>query len=111
MIRLFIRLVLNSLAVLITGYLTPGVVVDEFLTAMVVTVVLGFLNAILKPILIFLTLPINILTLGLFTLIINAVVILLASSLVPDFRVEGLVAAIIFSVILSVVNWVFSSLI
>ncbi len=111
MIKLLIRLVLNSVAILITAYLAPGVVVDEFLTAMVVTVVLGFLNTVLKPILILLTLPINILTLGLFTLVINGLVILLASNLIPGFQVEGFVYAIIFSLILTLVNWVLSTLI
>jgi putative membrane protein len=111
MIRLLIRLVLNSVAVLITAYLSPGVVVDEFLTAMVVTVVLGLLNAVLKPILVLLTLPINLLTLGLFTLAINGLVILIASNLIPGFEVEGFIYAIIFSLILTLVNWVLSTLI
>jgi putative membrane protein len=97
---------LRALAVMITAYLLPGIVVKSFFVALVVAVVLGLFNTILKPILIVLTLPINILTLGLFTLVINAALILLASSLVPGFAVNGFWWALIFSLILSLVNGV-----
>lgn len=105
-----IKLVANTLAVLVTAYITPGVEVDSFFTAFVVSVVLGILNTILKPILVILTLPINVLTLGLFTLVINTVIILVASALVPGFRAQDFLAALVFGFVLSLVNWFLRSL-
>ncbi len=95
---------LNALAVMITAYLLPGIVVQSFFVALVVAVVLGFFNTILRPILVVLTLPINILTLGLFTLVINASLVMLTSSLVPGFQVSSFGTAILFSLILWLVN-------
>lgn len=102
--KTILRWFLRALAVVITAYLLPGIVVKSFFVALVVAVVLGFFNTILKPILVILTLPINILTLGLFTLVINAGLILLASNLVAGFQVDGFWWALIFSLILSLVN-------
>lgn len=104
-----ISLVLSALAVVISAYILPGVHVENFLTAIVVAVVLGIINAIIKPILIVLTLPINILTLGLFTFVINGIVIVLVSLVVPGFKVDGFVWAVLFSLVLSVVNGVISA--
>jgi putative membrane protein len=95
---------LRAVAVLITAYLLPGIVVESFFVALVVAVVLGFLNMVVKPILVILTLPINILTLGLFTLVINAGLILLTSALVEGFLVSSFWWALLFSLILSLVN-------
>lgn len=95
---------MRTLAVMITAYLLPGVTLKSFFAALVVAVVLGFLNTIVKPILIVLTLPINILTLGLFTLVINAAIILLTSNIVKGFYVDGFWWALLFSLILSLVN-------
>ena len=103
--NLFIYLIVNGLAVFITGYLLPGVVLKNFFTAVVVAVVLGIVNTLIKPLLIIFTLPLNILTLGLFTFVINGLVILLTSSLVPGFSVQNLWTAIIFSLVLSIVGW------
>ncbi len=102
--QIVINLLINGLAVLISAYLLPGVKVDGYFTAIVVAVVLGIVNTILKPILILFTLPITILTLGLFTFVINALIILLVSSLVPGFSVKGFGWALIFSLVLSLVN-------
>ncbi|MBI4991142.1 phage holin family protein [Candidatus Gottesmanbacteria bacterium] len=102
--QIIVNLLLNALAVLISAYLLPGVKVDGYFTAIVVAVVLGIVNAILKPILILFTLPITILTLGLFTFVVNALMILLVSSLVPGFHVRGFWWALIFSLVLSLVN-------
>ena len=99
-----ISLVISSVAVILTAYLLPGVTVSGFLPALLVAIVLGFLNAFVKPILVLLTLPINIITIGLFTFVINALIILLVSQIVPGFRVDGFWWALLFSVILSVVN-------
>ncbi|MBI5452497.1 phage holin family protein [Candidatus Gottesmanbacteria bacterium] len=108
--KIIVNLLLNALAVLISAYLLPGVKVDGYFTAIVVAVVLGIVNTILKPILILFTLPITILTLGLFTFIINALMILLVSNLVPGFSVKGFGWALIFSLVLSLVNSFLQSL-
>jgi len=102
------KIVFTTLAVLITTWFLPGVTItgvndtDKLLTALMVAVALAFLNTVLKPILAFLTLPITILTLGLFYLVLNAVIILLADKLVPDFHVKGFFTALLFSIILTI---------
>ncbi len=100
----------SALAILAASYLLPGVHIAGFLTALVVAVVLGIINAIIKPILVILTLPINILTLGLFTLVINAFLVLLTSAIVPGFKVDGFLWALIFSIVLSIINMFLHSL-
>jgi len=106
----FVYLITNSLAVYVASYVLPGVHVRDFFVAVVVAVILGVLNIVLKPILIFLTLPITILTLGLFTLFINGFVVLLASRVVPGFTVDSIWWAVLFSVLLSFIssffNWI-----
>lgn len=101
---ILINWLVSGLAILATSYLLSGVHIEGFSTALIVAVVLGIVNAFLKPILVILTLPINILTLGLFTLVINAILVLLVSSLVPGFKVSGFLWALLFSLVLSVVN-------
>ncbi len=98
-----LRFALYVISIFITAYILPGVFINSIGTAIVLAVVLGILNFILKPILVILTLPINILTLGLFTLVINAIIILLATKIVPGFSVDGLGWAILFAIILSIV--------
>jgi putative membrane protein len=105
-----IRFFLSGVAVLLTAYLLPGVHVDHYGYALLVALVISLANIIVKPILIILTIPITILTLGLFLLVINALVILLVDSLVPGFRVEGFWWALAFSLILSIFNSMFSDL-
>ncbi len=85
-----------ALAILLTAYLLPGVTLAGFGTALIAALVLGLVNAVLKPILILLTLPINILTLGLFTLVINTLMVLLASSVVKGFDVRNFWWALLF---------------
>src|SRR4030042_1950580 len=92
--------IVYSLAILVAAYLLPGVHVAGFLTALAVAVVLGIINAVIKPILVILTLPINILTLGLFTLVINAALVLLTGKLVTGFKVDGFWWALAFSLVL-----------
>lgn len=103
------NLLLNSLAVYVTAKLLQGVTIDSFLTAIVVSVVLSLVNTFIKPLLILFTLPVNILTLGLFMFVINALVILLVDSLVPGFGVGGFWWALIFSLILSLIGSLFTS--
>lgn len=99
-----------TLAILITAYLLPGVTLTGFAAALITALVLGLINAFIKPILIILTLPINILTLGLFTFVINALLILLVSAIVPGFIVTGFWPALGFSIVLAIIasalNWV-----
>ncbi|MFA5961271.1 MAG: phage holin family protein [Parcubacteria group bacterium] len=104
--KIIIRWLLSALAVIITAYLLPkeAIFVQSFFVALVVAVVLGFLNSIIRPILIILTLPIQILTLGLFTFIINAGLVMLTSSLVSGFYVKSFWWALLFSLVLSLVN-------
>ncbi len=102
--HLFVRWLVSAVAVMITAYLLPGAHVGSLFVALVVAVVLGIINLFLKPVLIILTLPINIVSLGLFTFVINALLVQLASNLVPGFQVDGFLWALAFSVVLSIVN-------
>lgn len=107
--NIFIQLFLQTVAVLIAAYLVPGIYVDSLFTAFVLAIVIGLLNAIVKPILIILTLPATIMTLGLFLLIINAFIVYLAAQIVPGFQVESTASAIIFSIVLWLVGLVLST--
>ena len=97
---------ISAVAIVITAYLLPGVRLSGFLAALITAVVLGLVNAVIKPVLILLTLPLNILTLGLFTLVINALLIMLTSAIVPGFSVSSFWQALLFSLVLAVVNYV-----
>ncbi|MCL5675787.1 MAG: phage holin family protein [Patescibacteria group bacterium] len=103
--KVFVNWLISAVAILVTAYLLPGVHVQGFMTALVVSVVLGIVNAVVKPVLVIFTLPITILTLGLFTLVINAFLVLLTSALVPGFKVDGFLTAFLFSLVLSIVNF------
>jgi putative membrane protein len=105
-----IRLLLSALAVFVCATVLPGAHVDGFLIAIVVAVVLAILNVLVKPLLILLTIPITIVTLGLFLLVINTILILLVNWLVPGFYVDGFWWALIFSILLSLVNSIFGGL-
>ncbi|OWP84274.1 hypothetical protein BWK59_06245 [Flavobacterium davisii] len=104
--KLLQRLLISTLIVMVLSYLIEGVVVDKITTAVVVAVVLGLLNTFLKPILVFFTLPITVFTLGIFLLIINAVMVLLCSILVDGLKVKSFAAAFIFSIFMSLSQWV-----
>lgn len=108
--NLIIRLLLTAVAVIVLAKFLPGVEVAGFTSAIIVAIVLGLLNLILKPILIILTLPITILTLGLFLLVINACIILLADQFMGDFEVSGFWTALLFSLLLSFLQSVLYSL-
>ena len=101
---LLIRLVVNTLAVWAAAYILPGVRVQGWPTALVVAIVLGLVNAFLRPILLFLTFPITIVTLGLFVFVINALLILLVSKIVPGFHVDGFWWALLYSLVLALIN-------
>ncbi|WP_162052593.1 phage holin family protein [Pontibacter pamirensis] len=99
---LIIKLLIVVAAALFSSYLLPGVHITGFLSAVLLAIVLAVLNTIVKPILIFLTIPVTILTLGLFLLVINALIILLAGVIVPGFTVDGFWWALLFSLVMSI---------
>ena len=109
--KFIIQLIISTLAVLISSYLLPGVSIENnsFLTALVVAAVLAFLNTVVKPIMILFTIPVTIFTFGLFLLVINAFMILLAAKLVDGFHVDGFWWALLFSLILSLVTSILES--
>jgi len=106
---LLLRWILNTLILILVAKLTPGIEFTSFWAALIASLVLGLLNALIKPLIILLTLPINILTLGLFTLIINALMFWLASSIVRGFEItnftSAFIGALIYSVIVMIVNY------
>ncbi len=104
--KTLIHFVVSAVAILITAYILPGVHIDGALAAVILAVVLGVINTFLRPILIILTLPISILTLGLFVLVINGLLIMLASSIVPGFAVDGFLWALVFGIVLAAVSYV-----
>ena len=113
--NILIRLIISAIAVLVTDLLLPGVSLGDMsqtnglLTAVLVAAVLGLLNAVLKPLLILLTLPVTVVTLGLFLLVINAVIVLIAARLIPGFTVESFWWALGFSLLLSFITSVLST--
>jgi len=98
------RLLISTVAVIVSAYVLPGVGVNSFLTAVLVAIILSVLDVLVKPILVILTIPFTIMTLGLFLLVINAIIILLASSLIVGFTVDGFWYALLFSIVMSLIN-------
>ncbi|MFA6949932.1 MAG: phage holin family protein [Lentimicrobiaceae bacterium] len=98
------RLLISTVAVIVSAYVLPGVGVNSFLTAVLVAIILSVLDVLVKPILVILTIPFTIMTLGLFLLVINAIIILLASSLIDGFTVDGFWYALLFSIVMSLIN-------
>lgn len=103
--KIIINWIVDAMVIFSIAYLMPaGVHVASFMSALAVALILGIINAFLKPVLFILTLPITILTLGLFTLVLNAILILLVSAVVPGFVVNGFFWALIFGIVLSIAN-------
>ena len=103
------RLLIHMVAILIISYLLPGVIwVEGVWAALVAAFLLGIVNAVLRPILIFFTLPITVLTFGLFLLVINGLMLFLVSSIVSGFHVNGFWGAVLGSILISLVSWVLS---
>jgi putative membrane protein len=103
---LLFRIIIIAVACFLAARLLPGVTVSDAKTAILVAIVLALLNAFLKPILVALTLPITILTFGLFLLVINILIILLAARIVPGFHVDGWLSALLFSFIVSLITYI-----
>lgn len=102
--NILVRWLITTFAIIVSAYILPGITVVGLSTALLAALVLGLINVFLKPILIILTLPINIITLGLFTFVINAALVLLTARLVPGFEVDGFWWALLFSLIVSIVT-------
>ena len=101
---LFVKWIALALAVMFVGWVIPGITISSFWTAMIASVVIALVNIVIKPILIFLTLPINILTLGLFVLVINALLFMFVAYLVPGVEVDGFWSAFLGALILSLLS-------
>jgi putative membrane protein len=99
----FTTWILSALSIVITAFVLPGVEATV-VGALIATIVLTVLNTFIKPLIVFLTLPINVLTLGLFTLVINACIVMLVGFIVPGFGVSGFITALLFSLVLAVVQ-------
>ena len=108
--NLIIRWLTNTLALIGIAYYLPGIGVSGFYAAFVAALVLGLLNAIIKPVIVFFTLPINILTLGLFTFIINAFLFWFVGTIVKGFTVSGFLPAFYGALIMTLVNWLLNGL-
>lgn len=106
---LLLRWLILSVAIMAAAYLFPGIHVQGFGTALFAALVLGILNAFFRPILFILTLPINILTLGLFTFVINALLLMMTSGVIGGLVVNGFGSALLGSLVISIVSWLLSS--
>lgn len=108
---MIVRWLVNALALYLTAMLLPGITLTGLGATLIAALVLGIVNAIIRPILIILTIPLNFLTLGLLTFVINALMLLLTSAVVPGFEIRGFWSALIGAVVLSVISFVLSHLI
>lgn len=106
---ILIRWLILTVSILITSYLVDGIHASGFLSALFASGLLGILNAFFRPILFLITLPINILTLGLFTFVINAVLLMMVSGVISGFHVAGFGSALFGSLLISIVSWLLSS--
>jgi putative membrane protein len=104
--KILLHWLILTLAVIASQYVVPGIKVDSFVTAIVVAAILAFINMIVKPIVSILTLPINILTLGLFSIVLNALFFWAVAAMIQGFSVADFKAALLGSLIVSVLNWI-----
>lgn len=108
--KTIIKIIISAFAVIITSYILPGVRIDGFLTAIIVAVVLSLMDSFVKPILVLFTIPVTFLSFGLFLLVINAGLIIVTSRIVPEFKVDGFLWALAFSIILSFIRVILESI-
>lgn len=102
---MLIRWLLNSLALILVTYLVPGIAIRNFYIALIAALVIGLINITIKPLVLILTLPLNILTLGLLTFVINGLLFWFASSFIKGFEVSGFIAAFLGALVYSVLSW------
>ena len=108
---LLVRWLVLTVAIVFSSYLISGIQVSGFFSALFAAAILGILNVFFRPILIILTLPINILTLGFFTFVINALILKMASGVISGFEVHGFWSAVFGALVISAFNWILNSLI
>lgn len=106
--RLLLRWLLNAGVLLLIAQFFAGVEISGFYAALITALILGLVNAVIRPLLIILTLPVNILTLGLFTFVINALLFWFVSTVVQGFMVDGFVSAFVGALIMTIASWIFS---
>jgi len=111
MISIIARWVLNALALYIVARILPGIHLSDFGSALVAVVIIGLVNVLIKPILFLLTLPVTFITFGLFAFVLNALMLMLASSLTPGFKIDGFGTALLGSILLSLVTTILHSLV
>ena len=109
--RFLVRLIVNAAAVFLASRLVPGIALSSAGAAIAAGVILGFVNAIIRPLLILLTLPFTILTLGLFIFVVNAICLALAAWLVPGFTISGFGAAFVGALVITLVSWLLNALV
>ena len=109
--RILLVWLINTLALIVVAYLVKGIAVSSFTAALIAALILGLLNAVIRPILVLLTLPVTILTLGLFIFVINALLFWFVGSFVKGFEVHGFLAGLVGSILFSIVSWVLSALV
>jgi putative membrane protein len=105
-----LRLLLNGLAIVAAAWLVPGVHLNGLVPALIAGVMLGLVNALVRPVLVILTLPFTLITLGLFLLVVNTICLALTAAVVPGFDIAGFVAAFLGALIVTVVSWTLSGL-
>ncbi len=108
---IFLRWLILTFSIIVTSYLIDGIQVSGFVSAFFAAAILGILNAFFRPILFILTLPVNILSLGLFTFVINAAMLMMVSGVIPGFKVYGFWSAVFGSLLISLVSWLLTSFI
>ena len=108
MLNILLRWLLFSLLIIFIAWVVPGISVENFFSAMIACIIIAIINAFIKPIVKFISLPINFLTLGLFTLVINALLFMLAGAITPGLEVEGFLSALIGSILLAIISPIIS---
>ena len=108
--RLVFRWLISTLTLMLVAYYVPGIMVASFYSALIAALILGLINAVIRPLVIVLTLPVNVLTLGLFTLVINSLMFWLAASMVKGFYVSSFMAAFWGALIMWLVSWITNSM-
>jgi len=106
MIKFIIRLLISAVSLIIVAYLIPGITFDSYLTVLFAALILGIVNAIIRPVILILTLPINILTLGIFTFIVNAFMLWIVHLLISGFHITNFSTAIWGALIYWIINWI-----
>ena len=110
-VRFALTLLLNGVAVFVAAHVVPGITVQSPTSALIAGVILGVVNALVRPVLILLTLPFTLITLGLFLFVVNAICLGLVAWLVPGFSLSGFLAALAGAIVISVVSWLLTALI